>query len=336
MMDDVLALHWNYFEDNACNTFKSCYADQDFTDVTLATADDKQIKAHKVILGSCSPFFKNIFINNPHPNPLIYLKDLKFTHVQSVLKFIYLGECEIERKHLQEFLAIGKEFQVEGLLQVEYDEGTTEDAVADTRQESLEEQTFRKPDNENVYDEYEDSEQDNEVEVPASTTRYEPVNEQTFRQPENQNVFEDSEQDNERASWDTTIDGGNKQLADIAPTRRNVDGKYPCDQCQYKATQQGTLKTHKLSVHKGVKYQCDQCEYKATQTTHLMTHKKSIHEGVKYQCDECDYKARFPTNLAAHKKAKHEGIAYSCVQCNFKSSWSQDLSRDTQYTPQRH
>ena len=33
--------------------------------------------------------------------------------------------------------------------------------------------------------------------------------------------------------------------------------KYPCDECEYKATTQGSLKAHKMVIHKGDKYRCD-------------------------------------------------------------------------------
>ena len=83
--------------------------------------------------------------------------------------------------------------------------------------------------------------------------------------------------------------------------------KYPCDQCDYKATQKGNLWTHLKSKHKGVKYPCDQCDYKASYKGHLLTHLKSIHEGVKYPCDQCDYKATKKGSLLSHIKSKHQG-----------------------------
>ena len=62
MTDNTLELHWDHFETNAPNTFRKLWNDQDFADVTLATVDDQQIRAHKVILSSCSEFFRNIFV----------------------------------------------------------------------------------------------------------------------------------------------------------------------------------------------------------------------------------------------------------------------------------
>ena len=46
-------LAWNEFNSCTSSTFQDLYTDKEFTDVTLATDDNKQLKAHKVILSSC-------------------------------------------------------------------------------------------------------------------------------------------------------------------------------------------------------------------------------------------------------------------------------------------
>ena len=63
---------------------------------------------------------------------------------------------------------------------------------------------------------------------------------------------------------------------------------------------------------KSLGYPCDQCDYKATQKAHLLRHLKSKHEGIKYPCDQCDFKATQKSNLLRHLKSKHEGINYPC------------------------
>ena len=55
-------------------------------------------------------------------------------------------------------------------------------------------------------------------------------------------------------------------------------GKYPCSQCNHKATTQSSLKIHIESVHEGVKYPCSQCFYKAIQQHHLKRHIDSKHK----------------------------------------------------------
>ena len=108
---------WDDFEVHAPNTFRQLWNDQDFTDVTLATVDDKQVKAHKVILSSCSTFFKDILLKNQHKHPLIYLKDIKHVDLDMVLKFMYMGECEVAEQDINSFINTGKELKVKGLAE---------------------------------------------------------------------------------------------------------------------------------------------------------------------------------------------------------------------------
>ena len=91
-------LAWNQFENCAGLTFKNLLSDEDFADVTLACEGDKQLKAHKVILSSCSPFFRKVLLKNKHQHPLLYLKGVKFTDLQLIVKFIYLGQIEIGKR----------------------------------------------------------------------------------------------------------------------------------------------------------------------------------------------------------------------------------------------
>ena len=117
MTDNTLDLCWDNFETNAPNTFQKLWNDQDFSDVTLATVDDQQIRAHKVILSSCSEFFRNIFLKNPHQNPLLYLKGIRYKELALVIKFIYLGQCEVRQSELEDFLSTGNDLKVGGLME---------------------------------------------------------------------------------------------------------------------------------------------------------------------------------------------------------------------------
>ena len=96
---EKFCLRWNDFESNISVAFRELREDKDFFDVTLA-CDDEQIQAHKVILSACSPFFRGILRRNPHANPLLYLKGVKFTDLQSVLNFMYHGEVNVAQEVL--------------------------------------------------------------------------------------------------------------------------------------------------------------------------------------------------------------------------------------------
>jgi len=116
MATEKFCLKWNDFESNISGAFKEIRDAKDFFDVTLA-CDDDQLQAHKVILSACSPFFRAILKRNPHQHPLLYLKGVKYSDLQSVLNFMYHGEVNVAQDELNSFLAVAEELRVKGLTQ---------------------------------------------------------------------------------------------------------------------------------------------------------------------------------------------------------------------------
>ena len=102
------------FEKQTHSAFKSLLDQPDFADVTLVSEDEKQIEAHKVILGAGSAFFKRIFLWNSHPKPLMFLR-VSQRHLQEVLNFLYLGECMVGQDELEQFLEVAEYLQISGL-----------------------------------------------------------------------------------------------------------------------------------------------------------------------------------------------------------------------------
>jgi hypothetical protein len=49
-----------------------------------------------------------------HPVALLYLR-LEYDHLVSLVRFIYLGQCEVEQKDIETFLLIAKQLKIEGL-----------------------------------------------------------------------------------------------------------------------------------------------------------------------------------------------------------------------------
>jgi len=114
--EEKFCLRWNEFEANISTAFKELKDDAEFFDVTLA-CDDNQIRAHKVILSACSPFFKSVLKRNPHQHPLLYLKGVRFEDINSVLNFMYNGEVNVAQEELNSFLSVAEDLQVKGLTQ---------------------------------------------------------------------------------------------------------------------------------------------------------------------------------------------------------------------------
>ena len=99
------------------NTNMKDYLQQEktFANVTLACDDEKQIKAHKLILSAGSLFFRNILTNTKHLEPFIFLSGVVMSDLENIVKFIYTGETNIEEDRLEMFLKTANLLQVIGL-----------------------------------------------------------------------------------------------------------------------------------------------------------------------------------------------------------------------------
>jgi len=116
MSSEKFCLRWNDFETNINEAFRELREQKDFFDVTLV-CENEQVQAHKVILSACSSFFRNILRRNAHQHPLVYLKGVKFSDLQSVLNFMYQGEVSVAQEELNSFLAVAEDLRVKGLTQ---------------------------------------------------------------------------------------------------------------------------------------------------------------------------------------------------------------------------
>ena len=114
-MAEKLCLQWNDFKQNISTSFRDLRGDKEFTDVTLACEDGQQVEAHKAILASSSPFFKELLMKNKHPHPLLYMRALRSEDLVAMVDFLYLGEANIFQENLNSFLALADELQLKGL-----------------------------------------------------------------------------------------------------------------------------------------------------------------------------------------------------------------------------
>ena len=119
---EKLNLKWNDFQQNITSTFESLREDIDFTDVTLACEDGKQVKAHKVILAASCSFFQNLLRKNIHPHPLIYMRGMKSDDLIAIVDFLYHGEVDIHQENVAGFLKIAEELKLKGLNEENSDE----------------------------------------------------------------------------------------------------------------------------------------------------------------------------------------------------------------------
>ena len=118
---EEFCLRWNDFEENISSAFRHLRNDPDFRDVRLGVKDRvRPLRAHKVILASCSPYFSNLLkdMNSEASNAPFYvmMRGVTSTQLSLVLDFMYYGEANVAQEDLDPFLALAEELQVHSKL----------------------------------------------------------------------------------------------------------------------------------------------------------------------------------------------------------------------------
>ncbi|XP_033330282.1 broad-complex core protein isoform X4 [Megalopta genalis] len=109
-------LRWNNYQSSITTAFENLRDDEDFVDVTLA-CDGKSLKAHRVVLSACSPYFRELLKSTPCKHPVIVLQDVAFSDLHALVEFIYHGEVNVHQRSLSSFLKTAEVLRVSGLTQ---------------------------------------------------------------------------------------------------------------------------------------------------------------------------------------------------------------------------
>ncbi|XP_012248770.1 protein abrupt isoform X2 [Bombus impatiens] len=111
------SLRWNDFHSSILSSFRHLRDEEDFVDVTLA-CDSSSFTAHKVVLSACSPYFRRLLKANPCQHPIVILRDVASSDMESLLRFMYHGEVHVGQEQLAAFLKTAQMLQVRGLADV--------------------------------------------------------------------------------------------------------------------------------------------------------------------------------------------------------------------------
>jgi BTB/POZ domain len=109
------SLRWNNHQSHILESFDALLQQNSLVDVTLVCAD-RSLRAHKVVLSACSPFFEKVFNDTPCKHPVIVLKDYQRWVVQAIIDFMYRGEISVPQEHLTQLIQAGESLQIRGLI----------------------------------------------------------------------------------------------------------------------------------------------------------------------------------------------------------------------------
>lgn len=117
MSSQRFCLRWNNHQSNLLSVFDQLLQDQSFVDVTLAV-EGQLLRAHKMVLSACSPYFQALFVNHPDKHPIVILKDVPYSDMRSLLDFMYKGEVSVDQDRLTAFLRVAESLRIKGLTEV--------------------------------------------------------------------------------------------------------------------------------------------------------------------------------------------------------------------------
>ena len=86
-------------------------------DVTLA-CEGLQLKAHKMVLSACSPYFQAMLYNTPDRHPIVFLRDVRYEEMKALLEFMYRGEVSVDQENLSSLLKVAEGLKIKGLAEV--------------------------------------------------------------------------------------------------------------------------------------------------------------------------------------------------------------------------
>ncbi|KAK8778401.1 hypothetical protein V5799_020258 [Amblyomma americanum] len=95
--------------------FYHMLSNEALVDVTLA-CEGLSLKAHKMVLSACSPFFQALFAENPCKHPIVILKDMRYVDLRAIVEFMYRGEVVVSQEDLMALLKTAETLKVNGLV----------------------------------------------------------------------------------------------------------------------------------------------------------------------------------------------------------------------------
>ena len=248
---ETFSLKWNDFQPNVTKSFKRLRYEEDYSDVTLIGDDYQPLRAHKVVLSSCSEYFKNILFNSrKFPNPVLCMEGLTKGDLTNVLDYVYNGEIQILQDGLDRFMTIAERLKLEGLNGQE--SGDQVDETEETMEESLVKEALYSKDN-----------QDQNI-SPKRQLQEVQENEMFFFQSQSISGQEVNEKLDELIT--SEFDSLNSLM-------------HHCNFCSKSSKKKGHMREH-VEIHvEGLQFQCNSCDksYKTRNTlrSHVREHVKA-------------------------------------------------------------
>ena len=249
---EKFCLKFNDFQPNVTKSFQRLRHEEEYSDVTLIGDDYQPLKAHKVILSSCSEYFKNVLYNSKnHSNPVLCMEGLIESDLKNVLDFIYNGELKLYPDDLEQFLRISQRLKIDGLSWQDGNEKVeVKPFIGNTETEDL--------DPISTVDPVTELTEASDINCSNATTEKQENIKRVFLQPDELNAQEIDKKLDEMFSVDTS-------------------GMYNCNYCSRVSNKKSNMREH-AEVHvDGLIFSCNFCDKSYRSHSALRTHNRRHH-----------------------------------------------------------
>ena len=246
MSDQDFQLCWGQHQQDTAQALKSLWQSEELLDVTLA-CDDDQIAAHKVVLSSASPFFRNILKRNPHSHPLLYIKGATKKNMQGLLNFIYSGEAQVHQEDINEFMALANSLDIKGLAEEDFGKEKRDEEVIEASKNPPEPKTvsFSKKKRKKV--DFAKGEGDIKTEQPEECQEY--ASDSVVENEGMDRLFIDNLTDTSMTEYDEKV---NEMMT------KHGSG-WDCVKCGHTAKKKAHLEEHVQKHIEGYSFKCNTC-----------------------------------------------------------------------------
>ena len=262
--------------DSISSLSSALLSDPDFSDVTLVSEDGQHLVAHRAVLAQASSFLRSILYESLQQRTFLYLGMVKKHVLQELLRFLYMGQCQIQRDSIEQLVQLARQLKIKELekaLVVVEEGGKYPDVI--------EEEKYSKPSNLSKPKENSKKET-NHVQQPQNEIRSQPIN-------TNQLKIND-------LAFIAIVDDG------------ELCGKSGC-QYQYRASRKRDLPRHQNSIH-CPSYEtntlvCKLCKTGGKTPTSMANHIKRMMCDKQFPCNGCGDAFRNKQQLKEHMLMKH-------------------------------
>ena len=307
---------WSQYQLQSKSLLQNIYKGEDFYDVTLVSEDEKFIKAHKVVLAASSEYFGRIMSLQRHSNPFVIMRGVSGDILESIMKFLYLGETSVCQNNMEEFIQVSKSLKIKGLGvaddQSKPSTPTNEEPVAKARRSS-------------IVDIVDAAVRSFSVgELPQNEDSNDSITSSTVGEMgDNMNNIQDLLMEKQQEHIEIDLEDEEDDIQETAKTSRNIgEDDYSLDEdveeeveevIDVADDQESDSTTAKEQEPETI--YCDRCDFETIAMDDYQQHLKTEHSND-ISCKDCEFVAKDKNNLKDHMMSTHKGV--SCNNCHKK------------------